>query len=306
MVGLTRRVFVSYSHDDRAWRDAFRQMLGPALDRYGIQLWDDDHIKSGQRWERVIDDALEGTDLGLLLVTPAYLQSRFSWEVEVPALLASQVPVVWVLVEECLWEDVADLAQIQGLQDPRHDGALADHPYPTRELARLCRKVRDEHLVGLRASLPAASGYNPLMAKQPAADKIAPARPGQVFGAVPKRPSVFVARALDLDRLRTQVLSELTGAVGLTGKPSVFGLYGPGGIGKTVLAAELTRDAETLAYFPDGVFWVSLGEQADVVGVQRQLARWLGGNPQAIRSPLQGTKVLGELFGCQAVSAGCR
>ncbi|MGH8907477.1 MAG: NB-ARC domain-containing protein [Egibacteraceae bacterium] len=295
MVGLARRVFVSYSHEDRAWRDAFRQMLGPVLDSYGITLWADDHINSGQRWERVLGDALEGTDLGLLLVTPAYLTSSFSWQVEVPTLLARDVPLVWVLVEDCLWEDVAALAAIQGLQDPQRDGALADHPHQKRELARLCRRIRDEHLAGLRTASPPALYGTASAVGQAAAGRIWPAGRGQVFGAVPKRPPAFVARA-DLEGLRAQVVSGLTPAVGVTGTPSAFGLHGRGGIGKTVLAAELTRDPETLAYFPDGVFWVSLGERADVVGAQRQIARWAGGDPDGIRSPLQGTKALRELL----------
>ncbi|MGH3755384.1 MAG: NB-ARC domain-containing protein [Pseudonocardiaceae bacterium] len=295
-VALTRRVFVSYSHDDRAWRDAFRQMLGPALARYGITLWADDHIRSGQRWERVIDDALDGTELGLLLVTPAYLMSPFSWEVEVPTLLAGGVPVVWVLVEDCLWEDVEALARLQGLQDPRRDGALADHPRPTRELARLCRRIRNEHLVGLRAAPAAALGGSPPMVRPAAAGTISPASPGRVFGAVPRRPPIFVGRDLDLDGLRAEVVSGLATAVGVTGTPSVFGLYGRGGIGKTVLASELTRDPQTLAWFPDGVFWVSLGERADVIGAQRELVGWLGGDADAVRSPLQGAKVLTELL----------
>jgi len=294
MVGLIRRVFVSYSHDDRAWRDAFRQMLGPALDRCGIQLWDDDHIRSGDRWERVIGDALDRAELGLLLVTPAYLRSSFSWGVEVPALLANGVPVVWVLVEDCLWEDVEALAQIQGLQDVRRDGALADHPRPKRELARLCRKLRDQHLAGLRAA--AAIDSQPPKILHPPAGRIIPAAPGRVLGAVPKRPPAFVKRTSDLDKLRAQVISGLAGAVGVTGTPSAFGLYGRGGIGKTVLAAELTRDPQTLAYFPDGVLWVSLGERGDIVSAQRQVAGWFSGDPDAIRSPLQGAKALRELL----------
>ena len=293
---LGRRVFLSYSHQDRVWRDAFRQMLGPVLERYGVELWADDHIRSGDRWERVIGNALDGTDLGLLLVTPAYLVSSFSWEVEIPGLLAAQVPVIWVLVEDCLWEDVDTLSQIQSVQDARRDEALADHPRPTRELARLCRKIRDEHLAGLHVPRRAALTTALPIAKDAGAAEIVPANPGEVFGAVPKRPPAFVGRSSDLHDLRTQVVFGLTSTVGVTGMPSPVGLQGRGGIGKTVLAAELTRDPEMLAYFPDGVFWLSLGERPDVLGAQRQLARWLGEDLGIIRSPLQGTKVLRELF----------
>lgn len=108
------------------------------LERYDGELWADDHIWSGERRERVIGDALETSDLGLLLVTPAYLMSRFSWEVEVPALVDRGVPVVWALIKECAWEDNALLVQVQGLQDPKRDRALAYHwgERRNRELAR--------------------------------------------------------------------------------------------------------------------------------------------------------------------------
>ena len=51
-------------------------------------------------------------------------------------------------------------------------------------------------------------------------------------------------------------------------------MYGQGGIGKTVLAAAPARDAEVRRYFPDGVFWVTVGEQGDLVAAQ--LACWPG------------------------------
>jgi hypothetical protein len=114
---------------------------------------------------------------------------------------------------------------------------------------------------------------------------------------VSARLSAFVPRSEDLDRLRAQLVGGLAASVGTTARPAALGLHGRGGVGKTVLASELTRDAETLAYFPDGVFWVSLGERPDVVGAQRQLAAWPGGDAESVRSPLQGTKVLRELVG---------
>ncbi|MBN1310658.1 MAG: tetratricopeptide repeat protein [Anaerolineae bacterium] len=40
-------------------------------------------------------------------------------------------------------------------------------------------------------------------------------------------------------------------------------MHGPSGTGKTALATALAHDAEVLAAFPDGVLWVSLGEDAD-------------------------------------------
>src|SRR4051812_12357232 len=98
-----RYVYLSYSHADRPWRDAFHQMLRPGLDRVNAELWADDRIRVGNQWERAIDDAIKDAVLGLLLVTPSHLASDFVWRVEVPALLVATVPITWVLVEDCLW-----------------------------------------------------------------------------------------------------------------------------------------------------------------------------------------------------------
>ena len=59
--------------------------------------------------------------------------------------------------------------------------------------------------------------------------------------------------------------------VGVTGEVSPLGLHGQGGIGKSVLAAALARDADIRSRFPDGVFWVTLGEHADLLAAQLDL-----------------------------------
>ena len=290
-----RRVFVSYSHADRNWRDAFQLMLGPGLERFAVELWADDQITSGDDWERMIDTAIEDAVLALLLVTPAHLGSTFIWRREVPALIEAGVPIVWALVKDCLWQYNELLVHLQGLQDPGRDGALADQgDDQNKELARICRKLCEEHLSGLHPTAQRLPTEEVSVLATPVA-KLSSQRPGRVLGPVPMRPSAFVPRPEALENLRAYLVEGLAGAVGITATPSASGLYGQGGVGKSVLAAEITRDEEALGYFPDGVFWLSLGEQADVVRAQRQLAEWLGGDPKTIRSTWEGLKLLREL-----------
>ena len=59
--------------------------------------------------------------------------------------------------------------------------------------------------------------------------------------------------------------------VGVTGEVSPLGLHGQGGIGKSVLAAALARDEDIRCRFPDGVFWVTVGEHADLLAAQLDL-----------------------------------
>ena len=51
------------------------------------------------------------------------------------------------------------------------------------------------------------------------------------------------------------------GAIGLTAEPTAFGLHGQGGIGKSVLIAALGRNEHIRNRFPDGIHWVTVGEQ---------------------------------------------
>jgi len=66
-----------------------------------------------------------------------------------------------------------------------------------------------------------------------------------------------------------------SGAVGVTGQVRSFGLHGQGGVGKSVLAAAVARDEMVRRRFPDGVFWVTIGEAGDVLAAQLALLRTL-------------------------------
>ena len=131
----------------------------------------------------------------------------------------------------------------------------------------------------------------------PALVPVAPVRAGPgVPGArvgelhdVPPLPRAQVARA-ELTALREAVLAAGNGGVGVTG--AALGLYGQGGIGKTVLAAALARDEDVRRHFPNGVFWVTVGQQGDLVTAQAGLLERLGAADPELRSAVQGAELL--------------
>ncbi|HVO69971.1 MAG TPA: NB-ARC domain-containing protein, partial [Aggregatilineaceae bacterium] len=92
--------------------------------------------------------------------------------------------------------------------------------------------------------------------------------------------------------LREAILGAGDGAVGVTGK--ALGLHGQGGIGKTVLAAVLAWDATVRRCFPDGVFWVTVGERGNLVAAQIGLLERLGAAHPELRSSSQGLVLLRE------------
>ncbi|HEC22275.1 MAG TPA: tetratricopeptide repeat protein [Chloroflexi bacterium] len=86
----------------------------------------------------------------------------------------------------------------------------------------------------------------------------------------------------------------------LLGRPSAFPtplvLHGPPGSGKTALAAALAHDSDLLGTFPDGVLWVSLGEDADPQHAQAIWGAALGNDLSHLPDPASRSATLRALL----------
>ena len=69
-----------------------------------------------------------------------------------------------------------------------------------------------------------------------------------------------------------------------------------GGLGKTVLAIALARDHDIRRAFPDGIFWVTLGQEPALIVRQSQLIEALSDTPRALADIQQGKAHLSELL----------
>ena len=78
----------------------------------------------------------------------------------------------------------------------------------------------------------------------------------------PPKPSYFVERPEVSVEVKKLLLSEETAEAGTL---VISAIYGLGGIGKSTLAAALVQDKAVQAYFPDGIFWATLGQQPDIL-----------------------------------------
>jgi hypothetical protein len=125
--GSDRWVFLSYAHEDQAWRQRFEVLLKPLVRRHGLTVWTDQAIDPGQRWRPEIETAIARSRMALLLVSADFLASDFIMRHELPALLRHGVRLVPVLVGACQWKAVPELAQVQWLHDTA-DGPLNLHP----------------------------------------------------------------------------------------------------------------------------------------------------------------------------------
>ncbi|BAY26879.1 WD repeat protein [Calothrix sp. NIES-2100] len=93
---------------------------------------------------------------------------------------------------------------------------------------------------------------------------------------VPELPPHFLPREQELAPLKQKVLSQTKQPVAITGKSRRVGVQGMGGIGKTVLATALARDEEVRKAFPDGVFWITVGQTPQILTWQSYIASALG------------------------------
>jgi hypothetical protein len=114
---------------------------------------------------------------------------------------------------------------------------------------------------------------------------------GALGGAIPQPPRHLVPRPGDIDGLKARLLADDRGPVVL---------HGMVGIGKTVLASAVAHDEEVRRAFPDGVVWLALGREPDLLTRQAQLAETLGDGIRAFNDVQQGKARLAELLARRA------
>ena len=305
----TRRdlVFVSYSHWDKDWLERLRVFLKPYTRQGQLNVWADPYIKVGDRWQREIAAALQRTRIAVLLVSPDFLASDFIAEEELPAVLAAEqngeAKVFCVPISHAPFRDtpLADFqwtsdpgSPLDTLREPERNLALVDLTYKIVETAP---PVEMEEPDGIELKpIPDAPAKSRLAALHTTADGPL----GKLYG-VPSQRAHYVPRLGALDRLKAALLGTSHKAVGITGAGQEdtghkVGLHGMGGIGKSVLAIALVHDGEVRRAFPDGIYWTTLGQSPDLIGLQAELIEHVSGSIPAIRSIDQGRGLLRKSF----------
>jgi WD40 repeat protein len=89
--------------------------------------------------------------------------------------------------------------------------------------------------------------------------------------SVPNLPDHFLFRPADFSRAKTTLISAI-----LLGDPKIVAVQGMGGVGKSVLAAALAHDDDVRRAFPDGIIWLTLGQEPQIVNRQIHLSEALG------------------------------
>lgn len=158
------RVFVSYSHTDREWLDRF-SLHAAVLERRGlVDLWSDTRIGAGTAWEEEIERALTAAKVAVLLVSPAFLGSKFIWQNEMPRIVAHSeqgMNALPLIIRPCAWKLEEDLARLQA------------RPADGRPLSLGSESQVDLDLSGLIYELAAQIGKSPAALGPSSSDAIA-------------------------------------------------------------------------------------------------------------------------------------
>jgi len=111
------KIFLSYSHEDEAWKELVLKHLHVPERQALLEVWADERIEGGARWNDQILGAIDSARVAVLLVSANFLGSEFILDVEVPRMLkrlqAGRLKILPVLVRPCLWPSVPWLAELQ-------------------------------------------------------------------------------------------------------------------------------------------------------------------------------------------------
>jgi len=120
-------VFISYSHQDEAWKDRLLPHLGVLEQQDRIKVWHDRKIDAGDTWYPEIEEAMARAAVAVLLISADFLSSDFIMKEEVRYLLERResdgMTLIPVLLWPCTWRAVPWLEEIQML--PRDGQSVA-------------------------------------------------------------------------------------------------------------------------------------------------------------------------------------
>ena len=91
-IGRRVRYFVSYAHDDAVPKTDLLKRLQHRFDAaraFRFERWQDHDIVLGSKWHDEIQAAIQACDFGLLLVSPAFLASRYITGNELPQFIGT-------------------------------------------------------------------------------------------------------------------------------------------------------------------------------------------------------------------------
>jgi hypothetical protein len=109
-------VFISYAHKDnddsdqnKRWLDRLLEHLEPLVLQNQICKWSDKELEIGDSWHEQIQSNLQSAKVAVILVSPAFLASKYIRNSELPILLKNAkdngTVILPIILRHCLFEE---------------------------------------------------------------------------------------------------------------------------------------------------------------------------------------------------------
>src|ERR1044071_5576205 len=109
-------VFISYAHSDnentdasKRWLNRLLEHLEPLVLQDRVDAWADTGIEGGEQWDESIESKLLDADVAVLLVSPAFLASKYIRSSELPVLLMNAMNegrmVIPIILRPCMFAE---------------------------------------------------------------------------------------------------------------------------------------------------------------------------------------------------------
>ena len=285
-------VFFSYRHDDEGerWLSLILRWLEPYALSQQLVVWSDRDIRTGELWDSRVKGAIERTSVAVLLVNQTFFGSGYIKTFELPPLILAAREQRLRLIPVPIGPCDGRLLQRHGL-----DAFQFTHP-PSEPLSARVDHLRELSLTEVAVKISEAVD-RPNEPARPIDSISVPTRPRSILSSVAESSGTHVEQGLlfdvpQLDRrhfverrdemaaLQRAVLHGAVQAVGVVAVAPGVGLHGMGGMGKTELAKAFCHDPQIRQAFPDGIAWLTLGQQPDVLALQNRLLRHF--NPRVL------------------------
>src|SRR6185503_8358222 len=82
------QIFISYSHRDEGYKSMLEGHLRTRQRLKNFTIWSDKQLEGGDEWNKGIFDALNTSQIILLLISKDFINSRFCYEKEMAAAMS--------------------------------------------------------------------------------------------------------------------------------------------------------------------------------------------------------------------------
>ncbi|BDD12514.1 adenylate/guanylate cyclase domain-containing protein (plasmid) [Fulvitalea axinellae] len=147
------KIFVSYSHKDTEYigKDGLLGFLRGLEVGGDVELWVDEKLTGGDKWDDVLKHQIQTCDIGLIFVSQAFLDSHYCLNIEVSSFLdrcrRDGMKIFPIILSPCEWELHPWISDYQCL--PTNGETIEENYLNPGERKRLFLKIRKElrHLI---------------------------------------------------------------------------------------------------------------------------------------------------------------